>query len=245
VSAPGISVIVPAYNVAGYVAEAFASIAAQSVAVEEIVAVDDGSTDGTAQWLHAAARADRRVRLLVSDRLGPGGARNAGLAAASQPVIAFLDADDVWPRRKLEQQLERLAAADRPDVVAGMAQRCSAIDPGTLLPAATVGAAEPTANLGAYLFRRQVFDAVGRFEAALVYCEDVDLMFRVREAGLRVAVMREVALYYRIRPGSLTQTADSEVRKERDALLALRRSIRRRRASGVGDLPSFASLIDE
>ena len=71
-------------------------------------------------------------------------------------------------------------------------------------------------------------------------------MFRVREARLKVAIMREVTLYYRIRPGSLIETERSERRKEQGALEALRLSIRRRRHAGVVvDLPPFASLIDE
>lgn len=242
----GISVIIPAYNVAGFIAEAFASVVAQTAPVDEILAIDDGSTDGTSAWLRDMAAKDARLRVLAGDRLGPGGARNLGLKAATRSIIAFLDGDDAWPRDKTARQLERLAGADRPDVVSGLIQRFRRLDPGSLAPAGEPGEIIAHVNLGACLFRRQVFDAVGLFDQRLSHCEDVDLMFRVREAQLKVAIMREVALYYRIRPGSLTESGRSERQKEQGALEALRLSIRRRRRAGGGvDLPPFASLIDE
>ena len=86
---------------------------------------------------------------------------------------------------------------------------------------------------------------IGPFDESLSYCEDVDLMFRIREAGLKLAIMPEVMLYYRIRPGSLTQTTTNED-QERAALRALRLSISRRRSTGRStDLPPFIALIEE
>ena len=240
----GISVIIPAYNVDGFIAEAFYSIAAQTRPVQEILMIDDGSTDNTSAWLRGVARKDERIRVLTSDRLGPGGARNVGLKAAAQPIIAFLDADDAWPPYKIERQLERLSAADRPDLVSGLIQRFRQFE------FVTSGPGTPTdtmvhANLGACLFRRQVFDVVGPFDESLSHCEDVDLMFRIREARLKLAIMGEVMLYYRIRPGSLTQTKTNEDQKERDALKTLRQSIGRRRSIGATDMPPFTALLDE
>jgi hypothetical protein len=71
-------------------------------------------------------------------------------------------------------------------------------------------------------------------------------MFRIREAGLKMAIMREVMLYYRIRPGSLTET-DDEDQKKRNILRALHLTISRRRSAGrsTDDLPPFTSLIEE
>jgi glycosyltransferase involved in cell wall biosynthesis len=240
----GISVIIPAYNVDGFISEAFASVAAQTKYVHEILVINDGSTDGTAAWLRNMVRKDARMRVLTSDRLGPGGARNVGLKAATQPIIAFLDADDAWPRYKIERQMGRLSAADRPDVVSGLVQRFRRLDRG--IPANKQEETMAHVNLGACLFRRRVFDIVGHFDESLRYCEDVDLMFRIREAGLKMPIMGEVMLYYRIRPGSLTETEMLKDQKERDALKALRLSIGRRRSGGRStDLPPFTSLIEE
>jgi glycosyltransferase involved in cell wall biosynthesis len=241
----GISVIIPAYNLERFIGEAIASVLAQTRPVQEIVVVDDGSTDGTAACLSDMAANDARLRILTSERRGPGGARNVGLAAASHPTIAFLDGDDIWPPDKIARQMERLAAADQPDIVSGLIQRFGAVAPGTLTPAGEPGEVIAHVNLGACLFRRQAFDVVGRFDEQLRICEDVDLMFRVREAGLKLVIMREVALYYRIRPGSLTQTPAIKDQQKLDAFQALRLSIDRRRKSGRPlDLPSFTSLIE-
>lgn len=242
----GISVIIPVHNVEGFIGEAIASVLTQSRPVHEIFVVDDGSTDGTAARLADIAGKDARLRVLASDRHGPGGARNVGLRVASRPIIAFLDGDDVWPKDKIARQMERFTAPDRPDVVSGLIQRFRKLEPGTLAPAGEPGEVIANVNLGACLFRRQVFDAVGLFDERLRRCEDVDLMFRVREAGLRLVIMREVTLYYRTRPGSLTQTRHCEAQKRSNALEALRLSLHRRRSAGHAlDLPPFTSLIDQ
>jgi glycosyltransferase involved in cell wall biosynthesis len=240
----GISVIIPAYNVDGFIAEAVASVAAQSRPVQEILVIDDGSTDGTAALLRNLAGTDGRLRVLASDRLGPGGARNVGLAAASQPIIAFLDGDDIWPRRKVERQMDRLAGADRPDVVSGLIQYFRKLERESLTPADERSLILPHVHLGAGLFRRQVFDSVGLFDERLTYSEDIDLMFRIREAGLKLAIMREVTLYYRRRPGSMTQVKSGP--KDLRVLEAMRLSIGRRRNAGRAiNLPSFIGLIDK
>src|SRR5262249_28243705 len=141
-------------------------------------------------------------------------------------------------------QMDRFSAADRPDVVSGLIQCFCRLD-GTTIVAGKSGDIMTHVNLGACLFRRRIFDVVGPFDESLRYCEDVDLMFRIREAGLKLTIMREVMLYYRVRPGSLTQTNANEL-KERDALKALRLSIGRRQSIGrATDLPAFSALIEE
>jgi len=241
----GVSVIIPAYNVDGLLQQAYASVSAQTIPVAQIVVIDDGSVDGTGQWLRDIAQKDARLCVLKSDRLGPSGARNAGLKAASHALIAFLDADDLWPPYKIERQMERLQAVDHPDVASGLIQRFRTPEPGN--PASGDQTEDVTVhvNLGACLFRRSVFDIIGDFDESLRYCEDVDLMFRVREAGLKLAIMPEVMLYYRMRPGSLTQTTTNED-QERSALKALRLSIDRRRGTErVTQLTPFSALIEE
>jgi glycosyltransferase involved in cell wall biosynthesis len=97
----------PCYRCADTVARALESVLGQSRAVAEVILVDDASGDGTLDVLQAlqARNAEAQVRVLSMDRnLGPGGARNAGWEAATQPWIAFLDADDSWHPRKIELQ---------------------------------------------------------------------------------------------------------------------------------------------
>jgi glycosyltransferase involved in cell wall biosynthesis len=104
---PLVSVIIPTYNRAGLVAEAVASVQAQTCRDFEIVVVDDGSTDGTAERLVQV----RDVRLLRhKTRRGVAAARNSGIAAARGEWLAFLDSDDLWLPEKLARQMAYLQA---------------------------------------------------------------------------------------------------------------------------------------
>jgi glycosyltransferase involved in cell wall biosynthesis len=95
-----VCVVVPLYNKAAYVRRALESISAQSFAGFEVVVVDDGSTDGGGDIVHAYG--DSRVRLVRQDNQGEGAARNRGIGESPGDVIAMLDADDEWDPRFLE-----------------------------------------------------------------------------------------------------------------------------------------------
>jgi GT2 family glycosyltransferase len=101
---PRLSVVIPARNALRWLPGAIASVGGR--ADIEILVVDDGSTDGTADYLRGIARGDRRIRPLATSGEGPAAARNMGIAEARAPLIAFLDADDRWRRGKLAAQLE-------------------------------------------------------------------------------------------------------------------------------------------
>ncbi len=107
---PRISVIIPTYNRRDYVLEAVRSVVEQTYPAHEIIVVDDGSTDGTAEALRAAFP---DVKVLEQPNRGPSLARNAGLAAASGDWVAFLDDDDLWHREFLARVAEYLA--EHPD----------------------------------------------------------------------------------------------------------------------------------
>ncbi|GAC1567422.1 MAG: hypothetical protein NVS2B3_05510 [Vulcanimicrobiaceae bacterium] len=100
-----VTVLVPAFNAAAHLPIAIATVRAQSVEVEEIVVVDDGSSDDSVAVAEALG-----ARVIRRDHGGPAAARNAGLAAAKTPWIATLDADDVWHPRKLEYQYAAIGA---------------------------------------------------------------------------------------------------------------------------------------
>ena len=99
-----VSVVIPAYNCAQFAADALDSVFAQSHRPIEVIVVDDGSTDATAQVVGAY----RDVRYIGQTNRGPSAARNAGIGAAQGEYIAFLDADDVWMPKKLSQQIALL-----------------------------------------------------------------------------------------------------------------------------------------
>src|SRR4051812_45211482 len=96
-----ISVLIACYNAAPYVAEAIESVLSQTCPAHELIVIDDGSTDGTADVL---AGFSGRIAVLRQTNQGVAAALNAGLAQAAGDAIAFLDADDVWTPGKLALQ---------------------------------------------------------------------------------------------------------------------------------------------
>ena len=113
-----VSVIIPCFRCTKTIERAVASVAAQTLRPAEVILVDDASGDGTRLVLGEleSRYAPGWIKLVLLDQnVGAGSARNAGWAAASQPVIAFLDADDAWHFRKIEMQHAYMAA--NPDVV--------------------------------------------------------------------------------------------------------------------------------
>ena len=102
-----VSAVIPCYRCAGTIGRAVSSVAAQTQRPAEVILVDDGSGDGTLGALHALAAAHPAgwIKVLVQPQnRGAADARNAGWAAATQPYLAFCDADDAWHPRKIELQ---------------------------------------------------------------------------------------------------------------------------------------------
>ncbi len=106
-AAPLVSVIMPAYNTAAWIAESIDSVLNQDYPAKELLVIDDGSTDGTLEILRAYGD---RIRLITQRNQGSAVARNAGLDAAHGEFIAFLDSDDVWLPGKLSAQVRYLQA---------------------------------------------------------------------------------------------------------------------------------------
>lgn len=112
---PTISVILPAYNRADSIQVAAESVLRQTWQDFELIIVDDCSTDGTVDAINALS--DTRIKCLSTDtNMGPSGARNKGIQAASGHWVAFQDSDDEWLPEKLEQQMARLQARGMVDI---------------------------------------------------------------------------------------------------------------------------------
>lgn len=109
-----VSVIIPAYNAAGTITRALASIAAQSLSPAEVIVVDDGSQDATAEIAESMAGALGATKLVVvrQPNKGAGAARNRAIQEATQPVLAFLDADDEWLPAKLDRSMTVMTEGD-------------------------------------------------------------------------------------------------------------------------------------
>jgi glycosyltransferase involved in cell wall biosynthesis len=109
--APTVSVVIPVYNGAALIDATIESALGQTYPHLEVIVVDDGSTDRTAELVRAKAALDPRVRFIQQTNRGVGAARNAGIAAARGELIAPLDADDLWDPSKIERQVNRLLEA--------------------------------------------------------------------------------------------------------------------------------------
>lgn len=101
-----VSIITPVYNRSAHIAEAMDSVLAQTYADWEMLIVDDGSSDGSAEIVRAYMEKDARIRLICNEKnLGTAGSRNVAIAQARGRYLAFLDSDDVWLPEKLGKQL--------------------------------------------------------------------------------------------------------------------------------------------
>jgi len=224
-----VSVIIPAFNAASFLPHAVASVERQGYHPLEIVVIDDGSTDNTAE----VARSLPSVTCyLHQQNKGPSAARNLGLRQAQGEFIAFLDADDQWPPGKLDLQLGRLRAEPRLDVVLGRIQYISL--PGAEAIDIAFETEERTlthVHLGSGVYRRPVFERVGLFEESLRYSEDVDWFMRAREKDISMVILGDVTLLYQLHAGNMTR----EMTSERSNLAAVMRlSLERRRRHGGG-----------
>jgi glycosyltransferase involved in cell wall biosynthesis len=210
-----VSVVIPAYNAADTIGRALDSVAAQTVPPDEVIVVDDGSTDGTAALV--AARTDLPIRLIASPgRSGAAAARNLGIAAARGEFVAFLDADDEWLPEKLARQLAVIVPAPRMSFVAcrsfEYAHDGSPIGPiHADVPVVTGPEAWRTLLAATFvstpcvLARRSVLQAIGGFDQSLPIAEDQDLWIRLALAG-EVGFVDEVLVRVHERPTSLSRT---------------------------------------
>lgn len=183
---PKVSVIVPAYNAAQTIPAALRSALTQDLAPHEVIVVDDGSKDGTADLV---ARDFPDVRLVRQENAGPSAARNAAAALAEGEWLAFLDADDLWLPQKLQLQAQALAGA--PDVgmcstswVRDMSQAPQRISTGSI-PTRRITWGEILRlnrfQTSTALVRRDLWTRVGGFRPEIDGTEDWDFWMRVAQ----------------------------------------------------------------
>ncbi len=203
-----VTAIVPVFNGERFLGECLASITAQERPPDELIVVDDGSTDGSA----AIAEAHPGTRVLRRSHEGLHLTRNAGVAAATGAWIAWCDADDTWKPDKLRRQLEHLDEHPDDDIVlTRMEHRFEegAAWPFWLRPDQRFGDLDGVA-MSSGLFRREVFERVGGFRDQRN--GDFDLVIRARTAGCRIEVLDAVLHVRRIHGANMmTTTPEGEV----------------------------------
>ena len=182
-----VSVIIPTYNRRDLVREAIASVLAQTYQDFELIVVDDGSEDDTAEVVHEFAQECSRIRYIFQQNRGVSAARNRGVALGSGELLAFLDSDDLWQPRKLETQVAFFTS--HPEV-----QICQTEEI-WLRNGVRVNPHNKHCKTGGDIFarslelclvspsaamlRRKLFERMGGFDESLPACEDYDLWLRI------------------------------------------------------------------
>ncbi len=239
-----ISLIMPAKNAEPFIADALRSVIQQEWPLAEVLIVDDGSDDDTMGVVESFLAALPEIRIIDGPGRGPGAARNLALESAKGEVIAFLDADDLWPKGKLKTQAERIQRDPPPDVVSGSVRWFERQSPTGLMPEADSRTKDMLCvNLGAALFRRSVFDRIGVFDENLTYAEDLDFFMRIRETEIPMVILPQTTLYYRRHPGSLTYTYTDREKGDFSRVLAMS-IMRRRRRGNTDDLAPLESYLE-
>lgn len=204
------SVIIPTFNGAGWVGEAVASVLAQSMGDLELLVIDDGSTDETRQVIEAVR--DPRLRYVYQPRAGVSAARNRGLQRASGEFVAWLDADDLWPREYLAAMTAALAAAPDygvarsalanvyPDGRQRQSSRMKCLASGWVSEELFQHA---LVYLQGMIMRREAFEGLW-FDESLRTCEDLDMGLRLSDR-CRFLYVPAVQVVRRVRRGSLSQ----------------------------------------
>lgn len=207
---PTVSVVIPAFNAAATVGAAAASVLDQTYSDCELIVVNDGSTDGTAE---AVASLGRRVRVVTTPNSGVSRARNTGVERSRGAYVAFLDADDLWMPTKLERQVAALD--DEPSAgacyvgVVNIDGRLGEFEckPArhfddlckSLLLFSSVVPSSPSS----LLVRRGVHEKIGGFDPRFSQCADWDYLLKLSLATTLCPV-DENLVKYRVSAGSMS-----------------------------------------
>jgi glycosyltransferase involved in cell wall biosynthesis len=185
-----VSIIVPVYNNRAQLRQAVVSLVEQAIPGLEVVVVDDGSTDGSADTVR-----DLPVRIVSQENRGHPAARNAGLAEARGELIGFLDSDDLAAPHGLARLARRLDAEPDWPVAGGMPAGVIDDDGRVLTSFGPHSAGAPSAlrlldlelyragrffpvNVWLYLFRRSFFETMGGFDTTIRFSDDADVILR-------------------------------------------------------------------
>ena len=203
VTAPRVSILAAAYNGERFLRESLESAFAQDFDAYEVVFVDDGSSDRTAEIAQSFP-----VCYVHQPNQGLPSARNAGLAVARGELIAFLDDDDVLPPTKLSAQVRYLDEHPATACVLGRVEWIveDGVEPPEMARDPIFG--DPGGiQLVTAMIRRGLLDELHGFDTSYRYAEDRDLFIRMRERGAQIDVLEEVVLRKRLHGSNMTMNA--------------------------------------
>jgi glycosyltransferase involved in cell wall biosynthesis len=214
-----ISCVIPAYNAERYLERSLRSVFEQSLPPHEIIVIDDGSDDATAEIL---ARYGDRLRVLHQDNTGPAAARNRGIETAAGELICFQDADDEWHREKLAKQMALLAAHPETDVCITHLRNVWA--EGLDGERQALGNHIYTNDPPGYVFqtslmRARVFERVGMLNEQLRRAEDIEWFARARDASVVLSILPEVLVYRHLHGNNTSNAGETTASARYEQLL--------------------------
>jgi glycosyltransferase involved in cell wall biosynthesis len=223
VKGPLVSVIVAVYNGERFLGATLESIFAQDYTPIEVIVVDDGSKDGSAD----IARSFEGVNLLRQSNAGPAAARNAGLDTASGEFVAVVDADDVVPPDKLSVQISYLL--DHPHVSCVLGRQ-EWIDPPTWLQRDAIYGELGGIPSSSAVLRADTLRQLDGYDPTFRTGEDMDLLIRMRERGLEIIVLPNVVQRRRFHGDNLSVVPGPPQQRLRSLKAKLDRSRREHEA---------------
>ncbi len=222
-----VSVVIPTYNCASYISDAIESVLHQTYLSVEIIVVNDGSTDTTEDVLK---KYRGRIRSFRIENSGPAMARNVGIENSYGGYIAFLDADDLWVKTKIERCINFIKDRGYDWICTGLKKIM--MDGDVIeergMDENRYGYDKKTGKVfdlkkGLFYYKyglplhaptmvikKGCFQNVGLFDVDLKICEDTDLMIRLEEAGFQGGFLNEMLTIYRFRPGSITKNKNTD-----------------------------------
>jgi glycosyltransferase involved in cell wall biosynthesis len=209
------SVVIPTYNRLDFLKQALASVWAQTYKDYEIIVVDDGSTDGTADYLMSLGA---RVKAVHQENRGPAAARNLGVKHAKGEYLAFLDSDDLWQPWTLATFYEVIRRYKQPTLISAATCEFEGEAPNALqesLNSEWFRDYLTTANNPSYVgsdalvIKRKIFNLANGFDEGMSVGEDLDFYFRVGMAGSFVRVLSPMTLGKRRHVGNMSTVLSS------------------------------------
>jgi len=210
---PVVSVIIPTYNVAGFVGQSIQSALRQTLRQIEVIVLDDGSTDGTPDVVRSFS--NPRLTLAVFPHRGPTWVLNEGFERARGRYYAILDGDDLWAAERLRTHVDYMDAHPETDLTFSLSRLID--ESGADLGVTSRACKHPlsfrslleenfVSSGSSVLIRRQAAECAGPFDTAMSACHDYDLWLRI--ALLRpsnVHCIPEILTFYRRRSGQITK----------------------------------------
>lgn len=214
------SVVIPAYNASETLAETLDSVLGQSITPAEVIVIDDGSTDETARMVSSYPAP---VRLVSQSNHGCGHATSTGIELSEHPIIAGLDADDIWLPHKMQRQLDYLATHPETSIVCSQWRLFQHNNPDR-----ENGPVKDGYGRSTLVIRREVYEQIGKIvDPPGNRGELIDWLARCRDAGLSIDLIPEVLSLRRIIAGSLSYGRNQEL--DRGYLDVARRAILRKK----------------